>query len=108
MTDDEEIRALAVRMALENDVHVDRAEKAIRNLISRGLIEANMVVDPTILDLATRGIAERPSHNGLGRPLKLEEKHPRIQTKHRLDAFAAIQALIMAGYKIEKEPGNHG
>lgn len=33
------IRDLAVRMAQEQDVHVDRAEQAIRNLISRGLIE---------------------------------------------------------------------
>jgi hypothetical protein len=69
----------------------------------RATIKANMVIDPTILDLATRGIAERPAQNGLGRPLKLEEKHPRIQTKHRLDAFAAIQALVMAGYQIVKE-----
>ena len=32
------IRALAVRMAQELDVHVDRAEAAARNLIERGLV----------------------------------------------------------------------
>jgi hypothetical protein len=38
-TDDEAIRAFAVSMALELDVNVDRAERAVRNLIARGLIE---------------------------------------------------------------------
>lgn len=36
---DTEIRALAERMAQEHDVHVGRAEKAIRSLVEKGLIE---------------------------------------------------------------------
>lgn len=37
--EDEEIRALAVRMAQAVDVNADRAETAIRSLIARGLIK---------------------------------------------------------------------
>lgn len=40
---DAEVRALAERMARENDVNVDRAETAVRNLLARGLVE--MVVE---------------------------------------------------------------
>lgn len=37
-TDDQAIRASAVRLAQELDVHVDLAEKCLRNLIALGLI----------------------------------------------------------------------
>jgi hypothetical protein len=42
--DDEAIRKLAIRMAKEHDVHVERAETAIRRLIRLGLLEAT--IDP--------------------------------------------------------------
>jgi hypothetical protein len=41
-TDDAAIRELAIRLAQEHDVHVNRAEKAIRNLLARGLIEKSV------------------------------------------------------------------
>lgn len=37
--DDHAIHSLAVRMAQENDVNVRNAERAIRRLLARGLIE---------------------------------------------------------------------
>lgn len=39
VADESEIRAEAIRLAQKLDVHVDRAEQAIRNLLARGLIE---------------------------------------------------------------------
>ena len=41
--------------------------------------------------IMTRAIAERPAANGLIVQPRLEDKHPRIQTKHASDARAAFR-----------------
>lgn len=51
---DAEVRALAERMARENDVNVGRAEMAVRSLLARDLIE--MVVEKATTWRATCGV----------------------------------------------------
>lgn len=67
------------------------------------VLHMNDIPPTTILDVMTRGIAERPAQNGLSRTMTLEEKAPRVQTKHRLDAEAAMRALTRAGYMVVKD-----
>lgn len=56
-------------------------------------LEARMVM--------TRGIAERPQCGMMTR-IRMEDKHPRVQTKHGLDAAAALQALLDAGFVVAR------
>lgn len=58
--------------------------------------------DPSHMEavgIMMRGMAERRSQT-TGRIPKLEERSPRAQTRHRMDAIAALDALLASGFQV--------